>query len=75
MLIKCRFSGTGTDVNYGKYFNGKLDCDTVDNYEDPLNNYEWPTLVIQSFIVAILCLILLALLCCLALLYSKRNKQ
>ena len=75
MQIKCGFSGDGTDVNYGNYFSGKLDCDTIDNHNDPLNNYELPTLVIQSFIVAILCLILLALLCCLALLYSKRNKQ
>ena len=67
MQIKCRFSGTGSD--YSNNFSGKLDCDTIDNYEDPLNNYELPTLVIQSFIVAILCLILFALL------YSKRNKQ
>ena len=40
MQIKCRFSGFGTDVNYGNYFGGKLDCGT--NYEDPLNNYELP---------------------------------
>ena len=51
MQIKCRFSGDGTDVNYGNYFSGKLDCDTIDSHNDPLNNYELPTLVFQSFIV------------------------
>ena len=68
MKIKCHFSGT--ESSYGNGFGGSLDCDTTENYlETQLTDYELSTIIIQSFILAIMCLILLVLFC------FMRNKQ
>ena len=68
MKIKCHLSGT--ESSYGNGFSGSLDCDTTENYlETQLTDYELSTIIIQSFVLVIMCLILLVLLC------FMRNKQ
>ena len=63
MQIKCRFSPDSYGV-----FGGRLDCDTTRSYGETLTDYELTTVIIQSFILFILCLSFLTFLC------SKRNK-
>ena len=67
MKIKCSFRGT--EGSYGA-FGGSLDCDTTENYlETQLTDYELSTIIIQSCILGIMCLILVVLL------YFMRNKK
>ena len=68
MKIKCHFSGTWSGSGD---FRGSTDCDTTKNYlETQLTDYELSTIIIQSCVLGIMCLILLVLLC-----FLKRNKQ